>query len=314
MAEFARFCVDLSTESNGTEQIRFNSMDGTNGLLAQMGLPADLLTFTPYRGLSGHGPFTDDTNAPNPTHGYDVSQTNYLQPPRTAFYTTDYGEQQMHDLYSNLVAQMIGPDPGPAGYCEWSKYVPFPVAWTGQTPYIVSYYWEGDDTNYARAAAIAATNLTITTNSPFAQTYRRVIHYTPGSQDRYTLIARTFIVYDLEAPFYKPGVDSTVKYWPTTTEHKTRWYALSGNGPGDNDTGSSYTNHGYALIQNRYGLINEDSTWTTTNKTIWTWGSTNFPGGSWPTNSSAGDWDVVSGFSLSEAGPKVVVEWNYEYR
>jgi hypothetical protein len=67
--------------------------------------PTNLFDFTPYRGLDGVGPFTNDTSVGHPhgwTNEYTVAGGSYFDGSRTNWYTTDYGWDDLRAAITNL--------------------------------------------------------------------------------------------------------------------------------------------------------------------------------------------------------------------
>lgn len=76
-------------------------------LLAALCLPTNYLDYTPWRCLSGLGPFTDDLDAVGHSHGWTNAQTaaggTNFPTGRSAWYTTDYGWDGLTMMLPHLV-------------------------------------------------------------------------------------------------------------------------------------------------------------------------------------------------------------------
>ena len=76
-------------------------------------MPTNFLDYTPYRGLDGVGPFTNDTTVGHPhgwTNAYTLAGGTNYPAGRTNWYTTDYGWDGLKHLTTNLIVRVGLPD------------------------------------------------------------------------------------------------------------------------------------------------------------------------------------------------------------
>lgn len=78
---------------------------GFSNLYAVLKIPTNFFDYTPYRGLDGVGPFTNDTTVGH-AYGWTNSDTlaggSYFPGSRTNWYTTDYGWDTLRHVVTNL--------------------------------------------------------------------------------------------------------------------------------------------------------------------------------------------------------------------
>ena len=186
-------------------------------------MPTNFLDYTPYRGLDGVGPFTNDATVGHPhgwTNAYTINGGTNFPAGRTAWYTTDYGWDGMRNLTTNLQKR--------------------------QHPFIGAYWndkfgssGDGESNSFALAQAQAEASLTNQAGVGF-KWYSTKSYY--GGSAYYYQFRGPIIPYNLQLPTNGPDPDATgiFRTWTIPTVQST--YGYDGAQLGFTDRGAWPTN------------------------------------------------------------------------
>jgi hypothetical protein len=225
-------------------------------------LPTNFFEYTPYRGLDGVGPFTNDTSVGHPhgwTNSYTLSGGNDFPDGRSAWYTTDYGWDGIRCVVTNLSKRQVR-----VLGAYWNQSYGFSALYARST------------NSFAEARSRAESGLTNYTSVGFNWFAGK--SYYSEYQQYYASISMPTMSYSLQLPTNGPEPIATgiFRTWPIITEqsgYSGRVFGYDGTQLGYNNRGSWTNELGFDTVwgwQSETNVINSGNF-----NMVWSIGGTN---------------------------------------